>query len=380
MSYRGPENLASVTGGLYNYPMTSASHKWMQRALELAERGRGLVEPNPLVGAVVVKDGAVVGEGWHQGFGLAHAEINAITAAGHAASGATLIVSLEPCCHHGKTPPCTDAIIRAGIARVETALLDPFPAVAGGGIDALRRAGIVVETGHLETEAKRLNAPYLKLFTRVRPYVHAKWAMTLDGKICTRTGESRWISGEPARLRGHALRGRMDAVVIGIGTALADDPLLTARPAGPRTAVRVVLDSRGRLPPGSQLVQTAHQAPVLVVTAAEFASNAVLRRLGCEVWVGPGNAARLSVDALLDELGKRKMTNILVEGGAETLGSFFDAGEVNEIWAFVAPKILGGAGKSPVGGIGVSRLDDAMREADCQVEQVGDDWLFHGRR
>jgi diaminohydroxyphosphoribosylaminopyrimidine deaminase / 5-amino-6-(5-phosphoribosylamino)uracil reductase len=328
----------------------------------------------------VVKDGAAVGEGWHEGYGLAHAEVNALAAAGQAARGAVLYVTLEPCCHHGKTPPCTDAIIRAGVARVEAAMHDPFEAVSGKGIEALRHAGVTVDVGLDEAEARLLNGPYLKLLAEKRPYVHAKWAMTLDGKICTRTGESRWITGEPARLRVHELRGRMDAIVIGIGTALADDPLLTARPPGPRTAVRVVLDSRGRLPPRSQLVQTAHKVPVLVVTASESQANADLRASGCEVWVGPGNAVRLDVKAVLDELGKRRMTNVLVEGGAETLGSFFDAGQVNEIWAFVAPKIFGGAGKGPVGGTGVANLADAMHESDCRVEHVGEDWLIHGRR
>src|SRR4051794_5088755 len=215
--------------------MTGADHDWMRRALDLAERGRGFVEPNPVVGAVVVRDGSLVGEGWHERYGEAHAEVNALSAAGEAARGATLYVTLEPCCHHGKTPPCTDTVLRAGVRRVVAAMLDPFPRVAGGGFAVLLAAGVDVAVGVCEAEARRLNAPYLTLLTHGRPHVHAKWAMTLDGKIATRTGQSQWISNEASRRRVHELRGRMDAVVVGIGTVLADDPMLTARPPGPRS-------------------------------------------------------------------------------------------------------------------------------------------------
>src|SRR5436305_1406899 len=210
-----------------------SDHTWMRRALELAERGRGFVEPNPLVGAVVVRDGSVVGEGWHRRYGEAHAEVNALAQAGEAARGATLYVTLEPCCHVGKTPPCTDAVLAAGISRVVAAMADPFPKVAGGGIARLRAAGVAVAVGLGESEARRLNAPYLKLLATGRPYVHAKWAMTLDGKIATRTGDSRWISNEASRRVVHAMRGRMDAILVGIGTALVDDPSLTAPPPRP---------------------------------------------------------------------------------------------------------------------------------------------------
>src|SRR5947209_8912721 len=212
--------------------MSDADWEWMRRALNLAERGRGAVEPNPLVGAVIVRDETAVGEGWHRQYGAAHAEVNALAEAGAAAHGATLYVTLEPCCHHGKTPPCTDAVLRAGIGRVVAAMPDPFPQVAGKGAARLQAAGVAVEFGVCESEARRLNAPYLKLLATGRPYVHAKWAMTLDGKIATRTGDSKWISGDASRHLVHQLRGRMDAVVVGVGTALADDPLLTVRPPG----------------------------------------------------------------------------------------------------------------------------------------------------
>src|SRR5438270_8461490 len=247
--------------------MTEAD-KWMARALDLAERGRGHVEPNPLVGAVVVRDGRVVGEGWHQRYGGPHAEVHALAAAGEAARGATLYVTLDPCCHHGKTPPCTDAVLRAGIRRVVAAMSDPFPQVAGRGAVLLRAAGLIVECGLGEAEARRLNAPYLKLLATGRPYVHAKWAMSLDGKIATSTGDSQWISSDESRRRVHALRGRMDAIIIGSGTARNDDPLLTVRPPGPRTPTRIVLSSSGSLSPTSRLLTTLPEAPVCVVTAA----------------------------------------------------------------------------------------------------------------
>ena len=283
-----------------------AEENYMRRALELAERGRGLVEPNPLVGAVLVQDGQVVGEGWHQKFGQAHAEVNALAQAGPAARGATCYVTLEPCCHAGKTPPCTNALIRAGVRQVMAALEDPFPQVAGQGAALLRAAGIPVSLGLCAKEARRQNAPYLKLVTTGRPYVHAKWAMTLDGKIATRTGDSKWISNEASRHRAHELRGRMDAIVIGIGTALADDPLLTGRdPPGPRTPLRVVLDRQARLPSTSQLVQTVGEVPTLVVSSLGTPDPAPLRAAGCQVLQVPLDAqGLLDLHPLLAHLGR----------------------------------------------------------------------------
>src|SRR5947209_6440905 len=261
--------------------MSDADWEWMRRALELAERGRGQVEPNPLVGAVVVRDGRAVGEGWHQRYGQAHAEVNALAAAGEAAAGATVYVTLEPCCHHGKTPPCTDALLQAGIHRVVAAMTDPFPQVAGRGAEVLRAAGVEVALGVCEVEARRLNAPYLKLLATGRPYVHAKWAMTLDGKIATVGGDSKWISGEASRRRVHALRGRMDAIVVGSGTVRADDPLLTARPPGPRTPARIVLDSKAQISRESQLLRTLDQGSVIVATLS--GKGKVARDQGCDV-------------------------------------------------------------------------------------------------
>ncbi len=350
---------------------------WMQRALELAERGRGHVEPNPLVGAVVVRDGVLVGEGWHQRFGGPHAEMHALGVSGEAARGATLYVTLEPCCHHGKTPPCTDAVLKAGIARVVAAVQDPFPLVSGRGADRLRAAGVPVDIGVGEQEARRLNAPYLTLLGKGRPYVHLKWAMTLDGKIATRSGDSKWISSDAARRRVHQLRGRVDAILVGIGTALVDDPLLTARPPGPRVATRIVLDSQARLPAGSQLLRTADQAPILLATCRP-ASEVPVGGM-CEILQFQADDGRVSLPALVAELGRRRMTNLLVEGGSAVLGSFLDARLVDEVHVFIAPLLCGGSmALTPVGGLGVERIAAALHLGRHEVEAVDGDVHLHG--
>jgi diaminohydroxyphosphoribosylaminopyrimidine deaminase/5-amino-6-(5-phosphoribosylamino)uracil reductase len=362
-------------------PMGDA--EFMDRALGLAARGRGRVEPNPMVGAVLVRDGVVVGEGWHERFGEAHAEANALRQASERAGAATLYVTLEPCSHFGKTPPCADAVIAAGVRRVVAAMLDPFPQVSGRGADRLRRAGIEVEVGVGEAGARRLNAPYLKRLATGRPWLHAKWAMTLDGKIATRTGESKWITGEAARARVHELRGRMDAIIVGKGTLLADDPLLTARPPGPRTAVRVVLTATAhRMPQSCRLLDTAAAAPVLVATTPVGAAGlGAWRDRGAEVAVFAEANGTVDVRSVLTELGRRGMTNVLVEGGAETLGRFRDAGEIDEVHCFVAPKLFGGSGAlTPIGGLGVDRLNEAWGLAEWDAERVGDDLLVHGKR
>lgn len=345
----------------------------MHRALAEAAHGLGYVEPNPMVGSVVARDGQIISVGHHERFGGAHAEVHALNRAGDGARGATLYVSLEPCCHVGKTPPCTWAIRAAGIRRVVVAMRDPFPAVSGGGVAELSSSGVVVEVGLMADAAAALNAAYLKRLKTGRPFVTAKWAMTLDGKIATRTGDSRWISGERSRARVHALRGRMDAIVIGIGTALADDPLLTARPAGARTATRIVLDSRGRLPLESRLVRTASDAPVLLAYSVEGPTVDALRDMGCETrQFGTGRG--VSVANLLDHLGERGMTNVLVEGGAGVLSSFFDAGAVDAVEIFIAPKISGGAGApSPLAGIGVERIADALGLHAVEVARLNND-------
>jgi len=362
--------------------MNTPERHWMQRALELAERGRGHVEPNPLVGAVVVCDGRLVGEGWHQAYGQAHAEINALAAAGAAARGGTLYVTLEPCCHHGKTPPCTDAVLRAGLRRVVLAMLDPFPQVSGQGAAFLRAAGIEVETNAALDEARRLNAPYLKLLAKGQPYVHAKWAMSLDGKIASATGKSKWISNKASRGYVHTLRGLMDAIIVGGNTVRRDDPLLTVRPPGPRTPVRIVLSRPAHLAPTSQLVRTAHKAPALVVSAMPLEAEAaqLLQAAGCEVLSIPAADPAAQVRFLLDELGRRRMTNVLVEGGSEVLGSFRDAGAIEEVHVFIAPRLLGGAAAvSPMAGRGADEIASSLSLAEWHVEEIAGDLLVHGR-
>ena len=352
---------------------------YMTRALELAQRGRGFVEPNPLVGCVIVRDGEIVGEGYHRRFGGPHAEIEALAIAGSRAVGATMFITLEPCCHWGKTPPCTQAIRAARLARVVAALRDPFPAVDGGGFLELQAAGIDVSAGLLEPVARQLNAPYLKRLTTGRPWVIAKWAMTLDGKLATRTGSSRWISSPESRQVVHELRGRVDAILVGRGTAAMDDPLLTARPPGPRVAKRCVIDTQAALSLDSQLVRTARDAPVLVAVGLDAPSEraVALQRAGCEVWRAPRETL---LPELLDELGRRDMTNVLVEGGAQLLGSLFDLHAVDELHAFIAPKLVGGAGApSPVAGQGLADMSTALTLVDPETHLRGGDIWVHGR-
>ena len=354
----------------------------MQRALDLAAQGQGSVEPNPMVGCVIVKGAEIIGEGWHRRYGEDHAEVEALRLAGARARGATMYVTLEPCCHQGKTPPCSKAVAAAGLARVVVAQRDPFPQVSGGGLQELQTAGIQVDMGLLEDEARRLNAPYLKLVEKGRPWVIAKWAMTLDGKIATRGGSSRWISCDESRAIVHQLRGRVDAIVVGRQTARLDDPLLTARPAGPRTAARVVLDTLGSLSSDSQLVRTARQTPVLVAVGHECpgAQRQRLSAAGCEVFTcsGDTHAARLS--NLLAELGRRRFTNVLVEGGGRLFGTLLDSRQIDEVHVFISPRLLGGvSAPTPVAGEGIAQMSDALTLDSPQVQQVGPDVYLHGR-
>jgi diaminohydroxyphosphoribosylaminopyrimidine deaminase / 5-amino-6-(5-phosphoribosylamino)uracil reductase len=355
---------------------------WMRRALLEAEKGRGWVEPNPLVGAVVVRGNQLVGVGHHERFGEAHAEVNAIRAAGESAHGATLYVTLEPCCHFGKTPPCTDAIVAAGITRVVAAMRDPFPAVNGGGLAILRAAGLTLEVGCEARSARILNAPYLKMVTTGLPYVTLKWAMTLDGKSAVASGDSRWISSETSRALVHELRGRMDAIVVGIGTAEADDPLLTVRfPEPPRRPIRVVLDSLARLSISSRLVLTAREVPVLIAVTdrAPVARCEELSRAGCEV-LPFSSPAQVPVVPLLQELGRRGITNVLVEGGGRTAGSLLDAGQVDAVDAFIAPCLEGGDhARTPLRGRGTAKMNQALRLVDIASRMIESDTYIHGR-
>jgi diaminohydroxyphosphoribosylaminopyrimidine deaminase/5-amino-6-(5-phosphoribosylamino)uracil reductase len=329
----------------------------MAQALALAMLGQGAVEPNPMVGCVIVRDGEIVGQGFHERFGGPHAEANALAEAGDRAAGATVYVTLEPCCHHGKTPPCTQALIRAGVNRVVIAAEDPFAEVGGRGIAELEAADIACDVGSCAAEANWILAPYRKLIALKRPWVIAKWAMTLDGKLATRIGNSQWISSEASRAVVHQLRGRVDAVIVGSGTASADDPLLTARPANladlKRTATRIVVDSAATLSLDSRLVQTAADVPVMVACGEEATTESCQRLAdaGVKVFRCEGSTHEARIASLLDELGRRQMNNVLVEGGSKLLGVLFDARAVDEAHVFVAPKFAGGeAAPSPVGG------------------------------
>ncbi|MDX1946175.1 MAG: bifunctional diaminohydroxyphosphoribosylaminopyrimidine deaminase/5-amino-6-(5-phosphoribosylamino)uracil reductase RibD [Pirellulaceae bacterium] len=359
--------------------------RFMRRAIELARRGQGYVEPNPMVGCVIVRDGQMVGEGWHQRFGGPHAEIEALLAAGTQAAGGTMYVTLEPCCHYGKTPPCTEAIVPAGIKRVVVAMRDPFPQVAGGGLKQLADARIDVELGLGEEEARHLNAPYLKLLATGRPWVIAKWAMTLDGKIATRGGYSQWISSEASRAVVHQLRGRVDAIAVGRRTAQLDDPQLTSRPAEgvpARVATRIVCDSLARLASFNQVVKTSRQIPTLIAAGPD-ADEKDLRRLtaaGCEVlpFAAPTHYERLI--ELLDELGRRRMTNVLVEGGGQLLGTLLDARQIDEVHIFIAPKLFGGEkAPGPLAGAGIEQVADAIALANLHLQTLGGDLYLSGR-
>lgn len=355
---------------------------FMRRALDLAEQGRGYVEPNPMVGCVIVRDGQVISEGYHQKFGGPHAEVNAIANAGNASlEGSTVYVTLEPCCHHGKTPPCTDALLKIKPARVVIAMQDPFPKVQGGGIQLLVRSGINVSVGVCGDQAKQLNAPFVKVHQTGKPWLIAKWAMTLDGKLATASGSSKWISGEAARAEVHRIRGVCDGVMVGSNTAKLDDPLLTTRPAGPRTAARILVDSQATLSESSQLIATLDQAPVIVAVSSSARSERLerLAHAGCDLIVCEGANHVERIDFLLRELAQRGMTNILVEGGSQLLGLLWDTKEIDEVYAFVAPKIAGGHDAiSPVGGQGLLNMEDATSLVRTDLRSFGETICLHG--
>jgi diaminohydroxyphosphoribosylaminopyrimidine deaminase / 5-amino-6-(5-phosphoribosylamino)uracil reductase len=353
--------------------------KWMRRALELARRGEGHVEPNPMVGCVVVRDETVLAEGWHRYFGGPHAERDALANARSDLSGATWYVTLEPCCHVGKTPPCSGAVIASRPSRVVIAMRDPYPLVNGGGIREITSSGIEVTLGVELDQAERLCAPFIKKVRTGRPWVIAKWAMTLDGKIATSTGDSRWISGPESRRRVHELRGRVDGIVVGAGTALADDPRLTARPPGLRKAVRMVVDRMAQLPLDSHLARTACELTTRLFVGPQADAKRVesLEALGVEVVRCQADSREGMIGELLDDSGKRGMTNLLVEGGGTLLGAFHDAGQIDEAHVFVAPKIIGGGNAiSPIAGAGLSMISKSIGWETKSIECIGDDVLI----
>lgn len=355
--------------------------RFMREAIRLARRGEGRTSPNPCVGAVLVRDGRIIGRGFHRKAGLPHAEPEAIASAREDVHGADLYVTLEPCGHSGRTPPCADAIIHAGIARVFFGSFDPDPVTAGKGLACLREAGVEVVRGPCAEEADRLSAPYRHWKETGIPFVTAKWAMTLDGRIATRTGDSKWISSDAARILVHRLRDRVDAVIVGKGTLLADDPLLTARIPRGRTPLRVALDPLLEAPLDRRLYRTVSEGPVLVAVgpdAPEERRRALADR-GVEVAVFPAAGDRIDLDALLADLGRRGVQHLLAEGGGRLLGDLADRGRIRRVMVFVAPRIIGGEGAvAPVLGAGVERIAEALRIEDPRVRRVGDDTLVEG--
>jgi diaminohydroxyphosphoribosylaminopyrimidine deaminase / 5-amino-6-(5-phosphoribosylamino)uracil reductase len=365
---------------------TDFDRRHLARAIDLAEQGRGQASPNPLVGAVIGREGEVIAEGFHSGAGSPHAEVEAILAAEDKdLTGATMYVSLEPCCHHGRTPPCTDAIREAGINRVVVASDDPSEHASGRGLGILRDEGVdvVIADGELASRARLLNQPFRKHARTGRSWVLFKSAMTLDGKVATRSGDSQWISGEESRYRAHHWRAECDAVAVGIGTALADDPLLTARVKGvTRQPRRIVFDSLARLPLSAKLVRDARRIPLTVVVsrAAPRTATDALETHGVDVIVAPGENEPARVRSALDQLGAGEVTSILLEGGPHLAGAFLDAGEIDEIRLFLAPMILGGrTARDPLEGEGVDMIADAARAHALDCERVGEDLLVSAR-
>jgi diaminohydroxyphosphoribosylaminopyrimidine deaminase/5-amino-6-(5-phosphoribosylamino)uracil reductase len=359
----------------------------LSRAVELAEGGRGRVSPNPLVGAVIGRDAETIGEGFHRALGAAHAEVEAIRAAGTTdLAGTTLYVSLEPCCHHGRTPPCTEAILTAGIGRVVVASDDPSLHASGRGLGILRDEGVevVLADGELSERARLQNQPFRKHARTGRPWVLFKSAVSLDGKVATRTGDSKWISGEPSRALAHRWRAEADAVAVGIGTALTDDPQLTARVSDPAHPVArqprsIVFDSLARLPLDSVLVEHARQRPLTVVVsrAAQRTATDAFSAHGVDVVVAAGENESARVRSALEQLGAAGVGSILLEGGPHLAGAFLDAGEVDEIRLFLAPLVLGGRkARDLVEGEGADAISDAARALTLDCERVGEDLLI----
>lgn len=357
--------------------------QFMREALALAAQARGRTSPNPMVGSVVVKGGRVIGRGYHVKAGASHGEVMAIEDAGAEAKGATLYVSLEPCCHYGRTPPCTKTIIAAGIRRVVAAMRDPNPLVSGKGLDELHQAGVEVTLPVLEAEAAALNEVFIKYITTKRPFVLLKVAASLDGKIATVTGESRWITNERSRLLVHQLRDQMDAIMVGINTVLRDDPLLTTRlpGGGGRDPTRVIVDSRLRLPCEARVLTASTTASTLIATTPEapHEKRLQLEARGARVMVVEGTGPGVPLGPLMDQLASVQVTSILLEGGGELHSSALRSGIVDKVLYFIAPKLIGGRAAPPaIGGEGFARLEDAVTLERVQVKPLDDDLLIEG--
>ncbi len=355
--------------------------EFMQVALNLARNAIGRTSPNPLVGAVIVRDGRIVGAGWHRKAGTPHAEIHALNMAGELAEGATLYVTLEPCSHYGRTGPCAEAVVKAGIKRCVIAMGDPNPKVAGKGIAILEQAGIEVRCGVLEAEARQLNEVFLKWIAVQKPFVALKTAMSLDGKIATATGKSQWITSEAARRRGHEFRDIYDSILVGIGTVLADDPSLTTRlphDAG-KNPVRIVVDSQAKTPLTAKVITDGQAKTIIAVSGqAPAARMAALEQAGAEVLVA-GDKSKVDLSILMDKLAAREITSVYAEGGGTVNFSLLAAGLVDKVYAFIAPKLLGGKeALTPVEGAGFAELSQAVELEQVTTETVGSDILLTG--
>lgn len=357
---------------------------FLAQAVRLGRRALGTTSPNPAVGAVIVRDGRVVGEGFTQPPGQAHAEIVALRESGDDAQGSTLYVTLEPCCHYGRTPPCTDAIIAAGIELVVYGVTDPNPQVRGGGEAALRAAGISVEHRPFAS-AEELHEGFARHIVSGLPFVVAKFAMSLDGKIATRTGDSMWITGPPARARVQQMRKELDAIMVGIGTALADDPQLTARDEGgaplpeAQQPVRVVLDSMARIPPSARMLSQPGRTIIATGGKADPGRIGALESTGAKVVPFSGSDHRVDIAGLLSYLGGEGIVSVLVEGGGSVLGAMLDGGLIDKVYAFIGPMLIGGTNaSSPIEGSGARVLSDALRLHNTRMEQIGVDWLVTG--
>jgi len=355
--------------------------QYMKLALDLANKGSGFVAPNPMVGAVIIKEGEIIGQGYHEKYGELHAERNAIADCMDSPKGATIYVTLEPCCHHGKTPPCTDAIIKSGIAKVVIGSVDPNALVSGQGILKLQENGIEVQTGILQEECDELNEVFFHYIKTKTPYVIMKYAMTMDGKIATTTGKSKWITGEAARYRVHEDRHRYTAIMVGIGTVLADDPLLNCRIENKKDPTRIICDTNLRLRTDSQIVTTANEIPTIIATAVSDADkHKPYIAKGCNVIVVGKKDGHIDLNELMVKLGEENIDSILLEGGGSLNWSALQSGIVNKVQTYIAPKIFGGANaKTPVSGVGVDEPDNAfllktetitMLEQDILIESI----------
>lgn len=351
--------------------------EFMRMALELAQRGRGRTNPNPIVGAVVVKDGRVIGQGYHDHYGALHAERAALQSCEESPRGAVLYVTLEPCCHFGRQPPCTDAILDAGIKRVVVGSSDPNPLVSGRGLKQLREGGVQVETGVLQAECDALNPMFFHFIRTGTPYVTMKYAMTMDGKIATRTGASRWITGEAARRRVHADRGCYAAIMAGVGTVMADNPLLTCRTEGRRNPLRVICDTHLRIPLEDQIVRTAPSvSTVIAAGSGGTEKRELLEAAGCRVWELPMWDGHVDLRALMKRLGEEKIDSVLLEGGGTLNWAALEAGIVHKVQAYIAPKLFGGAAKTPVAGLGTALPEQAFLLKNTTVTALGEDFLL----